>query len=88
MLLVLMEALVYQRKSLGLILVYQRQSFCLNFASYLFGNRKEICKFKSNNKSFNFPNQLCLGSISNKFDYVKVIGVSLKGNVYDFSLDY
>ena len=36
----------------------------------------------------NFPSQFCLGSLSNKFDYVDVEKVSLKGNVYDFSVDY
>ena len=62
--------------------------FCLSFHykgdnSYLFVNGKEIDKFKATNKNVNFPSQFCLGSISNKFEYV-----SLKGNVYDFSVDY
>ena len=30
----------------------------------------------------------CVRSISNKFYYVKTEKVSLKGNVYDFSVDY
>ena len=36
----------------------------------------------------NFPSQFCLGSISNKFDHVDAEEVSLKGNVYDLSVDY
>ena len=48
----------------------------------------EVCKFKGNNKNVNFPKQFCLGSISNKFDSVEAEEVSLKVNVYDFSVDY
>ena len=43
---------------------------------------------KASNKNINFPSQFCLGSISNKFDYVDPEEVSLKVNVYDFSVDY
>ena len=32
--------------------------------------------------------KFCLGSISNKFDAFESREVSLKGNVYDFSVDY
>ena len=35
-----------------------------------------------------FPTQLCLGSISETFDYVESKWVSFKGTVYDFSVDY
>ena len=56
--------------------------------SYLFVNGKGIYKFKASNKNVNFPSQFCLGSISNKFDYVDSEEVSLKRNVYDFSVDY
>ena len=35
--------------------------------SYLFVNRKEIYKFKPDNKNVNFQTQFCLGRISNKF---------------------
>ena len=35
--------------------------------SCLFVNGKKVFKFKADNKSFNFPIQLCLGSISNGF---------------------
>ena len=56
--------------------------------SYLFVNGKKIYKFKANNKNVNFPSQFCVGSMSNKFDYAKSGEVSLKENVYDFSVDY
>ena len=36
--------------------------------SYLFGNVKEILKFKADNKNVNFQTQFCLGSISNGFN--------------------
>ena len=49
---------------------------------------KKISKFKANDKNINFPNQFCLGSIPSKFGYVEAEEVSLKGNVYDFSVDY
>ena len=32
--------------------------------SYLFVNRKEIIKFKADNKNVNFPTRFCLRSIS------------------------
>ena len=56
--------------------------------SYLFVNRKEIYKSKASNKNVNFQSQFCLGSISNKFDYVDSEEVSFTGNVHDFSVDY
>ena len=46
---------------------------------------EKIYKFKASNK---FQPQFCLGSISNKFDYGHSEEVSLKGNMYDFSVDY
>ena len=51
-------------------------------SSYLFVNGKETYKFKASNKNTNFPSQFCLGSISNKFDYVDSEEVSLKGVHY------
>ena len=54
--------------------------------SYLFVNRKEIFKFKADNKSLNFPTQFCLGSISNGFSANESRDVSLNENVYDFSV--
>ena len=56
--------------------------------SYLFVNGNEIYTFKASNKNVNFPSQVFLGSISNKFDYLDSEEVSLKGNVYDFSVNY
>ena len=56
--------------------------------SYLFVNGKEIYKFKASNKREDFLPQFCQGSISNKLDYVHSEEVSLKGNVYPFSVDY
>ena len=55
---------------------------------FLFLNGKEIYKFKTGDKSFNFPTQFCLGSISNKFDGTEFREVSFKENVYDFSFNY
>ena len=67
--------------------------FCLGLHynahnSYLFVNRKEIFKFKSDNKNFNFPTRFCLGSVSNGCNNTESREVSLNGNVHDFSLDY
>ena len=50
----------------------------------LFFDRKEIYKFKADNKNVNFPTQFCLGSISNKFDPNEYREVSLEGNLYGF----
>ena len=35
--------------------------------SYVFVNKKEIIKFKAENKNVDFPTQFCLGRISNGF---------------------
>ena len=61
---------------------------CNHDNSYLFVNGKEVYKFKADDKNVNFPTQFCLGSISNKFDAADSRQLSLKGNVYDFSVDY
>ena len=68
-------------------------NFCLNMHynadnSYLFVNRKEIFKFKADNKNVNFPTQFCLRSIFNGFSATESRKVSLNGHVYDFSVDY
>ena len=47
-----------------------------------------VSKLKASNKNVNFPTQFSLAGISNKFDYVDVDEVSLKVNVYDFSVVY
>ena len=56
--------------------------------SYLFNNGKEIFKLKGTNKSFNFPVQFFLGSISNGFRVTVSRKVYLNGNMYDFGSDY
>ena len=45
-------------------------------------------KFQANNKNVTLPTQFCQGSISNEFSAHDPTEVSLKGNVYDFSIDY
>ena len=56
--------------------------------SYLFVNEKDIFKFKADNENVTFPTQPCLRSICNGFDATESREVSLKGNVYDFSVYY
>ena len=87
-LLVLIETLVHQRKSLGSILVKQRQSFvCVCITRVIIVicwlKDKKVCKFKANDK---FPNQCSLRTISNKCRGRR--SISLKGNVYDLLVDY
>ena len=72
-LLVLMEALVHQKKKFSISFSKANTRFCLSLHynadnSYLFGNGKEIFKFKADNKNVNFQTQFCLGSISNGFN--------------------
>ena len=66
-----MEALDHQKKSLILILLSKHKIlFSLHYNAdntYLFVNGKKIFKFKADNKSFNFPTQFYLRSISNGF---------------------
>ena len=45
--------------------------------NYLFINRKEIIKFKVDNKNVNFPTRFCLGSLSNEFSATEFEKVSL-----------
>ena len=52
-----------------------KTKFCLslhynNDNSYLFVNRKEIFKFKADNKNVHFLTQFCQGSISNGFSAI------------------
>ena len=44
--------------------------------------------FKADNKNVNFPTQFCIEIISKGLISTESREVSLKGNVYDFSLDY
>ena len=72
-LLVLMEALVHQKKKFSINFGKATTKFCLSLHyngdySYLFVNGKEFYKFKSSNENVDFSNQFRLGSISNKFD--------------------
>lgn len=74
-------------KSLVLILVKKRPSFAWFRTTIVIKvNRKKIYEFKENNKNVNFPSQFCLRSVFKKSDMVEE--VSVKGNVYDFSVDY
>ena len=44
----------------------------------LFANRKEICKFKASNKNVNFPAQICIEIMSEKFGAAESREVSYK----------
>ena len=84
-----MEALVHQKNNFSKVKTKLFLTWHYNSDnSYLFTNGKDIYKFNASNKDVNFPSQFCLRSISNKFDYIDQQEVSLKGNVYDFSVDY
>ena len=48
---------------------------------------KKSISLKPTTKNVNFPAQFCLESISNGFGATESRKVSLKGNVYDFSVD-
>ena len=87
-----MQAFVHQKK-IDIDFSKAKIKFCLSFYcnsdnNYLFVNGKEIYKFKASNKNVNFPSQFCLGSGSNKFDYVDSEELPFKRNVYDVSVDY
>ena len=56
--------------------------------SYLSLSGKQTFKFKANNRKVNFAAKFFLGSISNGFRATESREVSLKGNAYDFSVDY
>ena len=82
-----------RRKKIDIDFSKAKTKFCLIFYyndlnRYLFLNGNEIYKFKASNKNKNFPSQLCVGSTSNKFNYVGSEEVSFKGNVYDVLVDY
>ena len=87
------ESFVSLEKKISINFSKVKTKFCLslNYSSdnsYLFVNQKVSNKFKVSNKNINFPSQFYLGSIPNKFDYFDSEKVSLKGNVYEFSVDY
>ena len=81
-----------QKKKLLLILMKQKKN-CLNWNynidnSYSFIKRKEIYKFKDENKNVNFPTQFTQGRISEKFRTAESRGVRFKRNGYDVLVDY
>ena len=66
---VLMEALDHQKKKFNINFTRANTKYCLILHcnadnSYFLVNRKEIFKFKADNKSVNFSTQFCLGSIA------------------------
>ena len=86
-------SLMHQKKKLILTSVTTTQKFCLSLHysgdnSYLFVKRKEIFKFKADNRNVNFPTQFWLGGIPNGFSNTESREVSLNGSVYDFSVYY
>ena len=54
----------------------------------MFVKGKEIYKLKADNNNASFQVVVCPGSISKTFDYDESEEVSLKENVYDFSVNY
>ena len=81
------------KKKFSISFSKENTKFCLRLHhnadySYFFVNGKEILKFKPDNKNVNFPTQFCLGSISSGFSATNSREESLKGNVFDFPVDY
>ena len=87
--LILIMSRVTLLKKFSINFTKTRTTFCLNL-HYNGGDSYfiEIFKFKVNNGNVNFPTQFCLGSTSNGFGATESREVSLKGNAYDFSVDY
>ena len=90
---VLIEALVHQKKKFSINFSKANTKFCLSLycnadQNYLFVVGKDIFKFKSDNKNVTFPTQFCFRSISNGFSAAESREVSLNENVYSFSVDY
>ena len=56
--------------------------------SYFFIKRKEIYKFKDENKKVNFPTRFSQGRISEKFRTAESRGLRFKRNGYDVLVDY
>ena len=50
--------------------------------------KKEIFKFKIDNKIVKFPTQFCFRSMSSRFSATESREVFLSGNEHDFSVDY
>lgn len=55
--------------------------------SYAFLYGKDLFEFKPGNENDKFATQFFLGSIPNRFSTTESREVSLKGNIYDFSVD-
>ena len=55
--------------------------------SYLFAKGKEIHKFTAKDSEIN-PYELCLGNVSKDWSVDNMKKTSLKGYIYDFSVDY
>ena len=82
-----MEALVYQMKSLVLILLNQKQNFAWVCIIILIIVTCWLIEKKSLNLNVNFPTQFRLGSIFNGFSATESREVSLNENMYHFSVD-
>ena len=70
----------------------ENTKFCLSLHdngtdSYLFVNGKNIQKFTAKDSEIT-PYELCLGSISKDWLIGNIRKTSLKGYIYDFSVDY
>ena len=83
--LILIETLVHQRKSFVLTLLKQGYNFAWVCIAVMI---MENFEFKANNKNVNFPAEFCLESISNGLGATDTRKVSLKGIIYDLSVDY
>ena len=91
-LLVLMEALVHQKKKFSINFSKANTKLCLSLHdnadnSYLFVNGKEIFKFNADDEKFNFSTQFYLQSIPNGYRATESREVSLNEDVYNFSVD-
>ena len=86
-----MKVSVHIEKKININFSKAKTKSCLTFHdnsdnSYLFVNGKEIYKFEVSNKNVNIPSQFCLGSISNKFDYVDSEEISFEKRCIIFQL--
>ena len=80
------------KKKFSFTFTTAKTRFCLNLHDsgdvfYLFVTRKEIYKFRANNKNVKFPTQFGPGSVSEKFAAVESGLVSFHRDVIDFSND-
>ena len=88
------ESFASGQKSFSINFSKANTKFCLSLLyntgnSYFFVNKKkEIFKFRADNKNVNFPTQFCLGSIPDGFSATESCEVSLNENLYDFWVDY